>query len=275
MQQEKIRSIVTGMTFAAALSASGPALAFGEVAHQAIAAMSAKLVSEKTLQFAFEILRVRPPEVALRRVQLWADRNPLPEISKWKAAPLPAAGGYDKARDCADGACPAEKIAELRKIAMDKSASNDARSDAISFMMHMVGDVHMPKWIAPDAQPQKGVWVKIGDKTKLMHMLWDDEFAEVFGADPLTVMDQLGVRLTPEQEKGWAAGSGPEWQNETNLATREFLAKLNLTNPELGKTEANPIVLSDAQLKDVQNFYGQQIQKAGVRLGWLLDQSAK
>ena len=141
--------------------------------------------------------------------------------------------------------------------------------------MHMVADVHMPKWIAPDAQPQKGVWVKIGDKTKLMHMFWDDEFADAFGPDPLTVMDQLGVRLKPEQEKGWAAGTPQEWQNETILATREFLAKLNLTNPDLGKTEANPIVLSAAQLQDVQNFYGQQIQKSGVRLGWLLDQSAK
>lgn len=268
------RLAAVGVTFVAMLSASAPVFAFGETGHQAIGAMAAKLVSRQTLDLAVPILRVRPPEVAFRRVELWADQHPTPEILKWKGMALPATGGYDKARDCPDGACPVEKIAEMQRILGDKAATVDARSDAFAYLMHMVADVHMP---LPAAAPPdlNGSWVKIGDKTQRLRLWGDDLFTAKYGADPLTVMDSLGLRLSAENEKGWAGGTPQQWQSETFNATRDFLAKNNLNSPDAGKTEANPIVLSAAQLDALQVFVGQQMQKAGVRLAWLLDQSVK
>lgn len=56
----------------------------------------------------------------------------------------PPATAYDPARDCRFSDCAVDRIELFRAVLADRTASQKARADALTYLIHFVGDLHQP-----------------------------------------------------------------------------------------------------------------------------------
>ncbi len=265
----RVALIAMALTFLQA-----PAFAWGEVGHQAVAAMAARLLNEPTKQMVQSVLKVRPHDMAMRRNALWASQNPLRDTPNWHNASVPPNGGaYDPARDCPGGSCIVEKVGELRRTIVDPAATADARSDAMAYLINFVADVHIPMNAAgaPGA-----LWIKISDKTQKLNLWWDDAFVRLIGDEALTISAILAPKITADQTKLWSNGTPADWTNESFAVSRELIARNNLQlNAQSGSAEAEAVILTPAALEDIKTIVAQRLAMAAVRLAWILNNAGK
>ena len=113
----------------------------------------------------------------LDQISSWADgnRKEYPETGSWHYVDIPLmAHGYNAARDCAQGRCVVDKLAENARMLADKSATPQARLLALKWVVHLVGDIHQPLH-AEDSDDKGGnmVQVQFFGKGTNLHSLWD------------------------------------------------------------------------------------------------------
>jgi hypothetical protein len=135
------------------------ALAWGGLGHRTVAEIAARYLSDQTKAQVIALLGQRPAAKAMVDVAIWADENERPESYPWHTVDIPPDGiRYDRARDCHNDDCIVEKIKDFAKVAGDQRIARSLRADALKYLIHFVGDIHMPLHAyAPLNHPQ-GTW---------------------------------------------------------------------------------------------------------------------
>jgi len=251
-----------------ALLAPSQALAWGVTGHEIVAAIALR---ELTPAARKEVGRLLGGPMMMVHEANWADeiRDTRPETGAWHYVDIPlAAGSYDAGRDCPDRACVVAQIDRALRRLSDRRAPDDARAEALRFLIHLVADVHQPLH-AEDNDDKGGnqVHVRIGRMRANPHKLWDADVIEPLGPDADAAAGNIERGITPARRQDWQSGSASRWANESHAIAREHVYPplQGARNVRLPRDYAD----REAPLARIL------LAKAGVRLAWLLNSALK
>ena len=220
----------------------------------------------------------------LADLAMWADETieERPETESWHTVDIPhGGGGYNRERDCRYDDCIVERIKDFAGILADRRQAKWLRLEALKFVLHFVGDLHVPVHAYAPGAPEdiwrpwkgwEGPWVRIGDETVELHDWWDWHFLARMGLRRNEIAGILAAQITADEQAAWVRGSPEDWANESFQIARAFVIKYRLIDPALleGNSMDKPIVLGDAAAAEATAIVVQRLKMAGVRLAWLL-----
>ena len=189
-----------------------------------------------------------------------------PETAAWHFVDIPvSAASYDPTRDANGGANIIDAIERNEKILADRSANKVARAEALSFVTHLVGDVHQPLHAA-DRDHDKGgnlrlVYLLDQSKSLNLHSAWDSAILKTeLGRTSDTVFaSSLNARISKAEAEKWSQGSLVDWVNESHeLAVNVVYAGI----PERGPLPHLDRTYVDHALLVING----QLSRGGVRL---------
>jgi len=212
--------------------ACNSAWAWGCKGHQTVALIAEKQLTPQARQFVEKLLTENPVDPQLKRYCGSATRDLMADASTWADdvrgtvkngpwhyidIPRGAARG-PAARYCGDGGCVTQAIRDQLAILKDKNADPPKRADALRYLIHFVGDLHMPLH-AISNNDEGGNCVPVryfrrwpqehhDSYTPNLHSLWDTAIVErdMEGAEPPEYADFLGLLFSADFAKWQAAG---------------------------------------------------------------------
>ncbi|MCG3148442.1 MAG: hypothetical protein PCFJNLEI_01885 [Verrucomicrobiae bacterium] len=269
---------MTPFLIATLLLASGlTCRAWGPDGHQIVSRIAEKHLSPATLRHLSELITGSIADTALAS---WADevRRTRPETAPWHYVDIPVGA----ARLDLDHACPSptgcviSAIEQFQKVLADKQTNTATRVEALKFLVHFVGDVHMPLHCAERNHDHGGNTVCVRwpgeDKATKLHAVWDIHFVQtnlhLAGLTALPYADQLAGTITPAQSAAWSTGTVADWAWESHqLAVAQVYPGI----PENGNAFDLPASYIEANRASVTV----QLTKAGLRLARLLDEALR
>jgi hypothetical protein len=210
-----------------------------------------------------ELLAPESPEDA----SVWADgyRGHHPETGPWHYIDIPLGDSrIDLARECPSGYCVTAKTEQFLAALKDPSADRNAKAQALRFVIHFIGDMHQP--LHDEDNGDKGGNTRHvifdGHPDKL-HWVWDTGLLHHVNRNPAAFAAELESRITPQDRAEWQKGTIEDWVMEGHrLAQKVAYGDLSNENPA-------PITAAYEQQADA--VIEIQLEKAGVRLAYLLD----
>jgi hypothetical protein len=238
---------------------ASPVLAWGNVAHRAIAAVSEQHLTPET---AKEVRRLLALEGAanLADVVMWADqirRQEIPGTPDHDVGIPLDAEGYDAARDC-QTRCIVGAIPFYLKILTDRSRPDNERLEALKYVAHLVGDVHQPLHASQDGGGQMVVW---DNKTVYLHILWDVTILAGTYPNPDLLAPVIARRFRPLT----VCGSADQWANESHHIAKTFVFSA------LGSDHRPPIKISDDYAGKALPMIEERVTLAAMRLSCVLN----
>lgn len=276
---------------ALALSAS-PALAWGDLGHEVIAKIAYAHLTPAARAKVDALLASDPdtltaPDFASRAT--WADkyRNGHRETASWHFVDIEldhpdlvaACYGHPRlapGQPVSQGPahdCVTDKIegfaAELRNPATPAAE----RVLALKFIEHFVGDLHQPLH-ASDHMDRGGNCVGLEPSpdghANNLHAYWDSTVVRALGGSADEIAAKLDAQITPAEVNAWSHGDARTWALEGfQLARRDAYALPDRPTCE----EHRSVALSSAYEAAAERDAAVQLERAGVRLAWVLNRN--
>lgn len=245
---------------------AGAAFGWGPEGHRAIAMIAAKNLTPGARSKVGAMLG---PYNSLAAVSTWADdiREEHPETAPWHYIDIPLlASSIDMSRECKEGNCVIGKIIEFQSVLRNKSADPAMRRVALKFLVHFVGDMHQPLHCEDnnDQGANKLQVVFFGQPANL-HAVWDSDILRHEKLYGVQFADELGSRISPSEKTAWTRGTVADWALESHaLAAQVAYGKL---------PRSSPPILNDSYLDATLPVVERQLEKAGIRLAYILNQA--
>jgi S1/P1 Nuclease len=158
MNRLYIRSAVLVSVFSVALSPPPFARPWGCKGHQTVALIAEKHLSSEARQLVQKLLTEDPIDPELKRYcgnsgrDLLADSSTWPDDVRnevkngpWHYIDIPRGASRDPLDQfCGSGGCVTKAITDQLAVLEDKNAASRKRADALRYLAHFVGDLHMP-----------------------------------------------------------------------------------------------------------------------------------
>jgi hypothetical protein len=318
MKSLRMRPFRTILLLSFALSLGcNTAHAWGCKGHQTVALLAEKQMTPEARKFIETLLVENPVDPQLKRYCGNSTRDTLADASTWADdvrgtlkngpwhyidIPRGAARG-PLAQFCGSEGCITQAIAEQLAILKDKNAAPRLRADAARYLIHFVGDLHMPLH-ATTNNDEGGNCVPVrylrrepqefnGSFTPNLHGLWDTAIVErdMEGAEPPEYAAFLGQLFAADISKWQTAGIHvDEWAWESHDLAESVVYKdlepkipVEAPAPVHSCNDANHIGERMLQLHLVANekyqeaaapVARQRIAQAGVRLAMILNEAA-
>jgi len=184
----------------------------------------------------------------------------------WPALPAGAVASRGPAQDCI-----VEKIDEFLAELRNPATNPSEQRVALQFLLHLVGDLHQPLH-ASDDHDQGGnrkIVSAPGLAPNTLHHYWDMVFVERLGRDAADIAHRIGP--TGESDRArWSKGAPADWAMESFA-----VAQSHVYGPLPDRGARHRYELSSAYLEDATAVTAVQLDKAGVRLAWLLNQALR
>ncbi|MGD0006956.1 MAG: S1/P1 nuclease [Terriglobia bacterium] len=243
-------------------SAQPAALAWGHEGHQVIALIAEQYLTATTKAKATDLLGS-----TIEAVASWADeyRRDHRETGAWHYINIPLADStIDMARDCPNGDCVIAKTDQFLGVLRDPHANKDAKEQALKFVIHFVGDLHQP--LHDEDNGDKGGntrHVVFDGHPDNLHWVWDTGLLQHITRNPATLAADLESRITPQDKAEWQKGSIEDWAIEGHRLAQ------TVAYGDLGNE--NPAAITPAYEQQADPVIELQLEKAGVRLAFLLN----
>ncbi len=201
----------------------------------------------------------------LASISTWADdiRPDRPETAPWHYVNIPPdSAGYDP-KDCPNDNCVVAQINRFAQILGDPSQPFAARSEALKFLVHFVGDLSQPMHATADARGGNDVPVtafgaaQCGTRPCNLHSVWDSELIAHTGLSQHRYVKLLEKMITADHLQAGSADP-VAWANDSLQ-----LAKQAWVQPQSDIDE--PYYQRERPVVD------QQLALAGLRLAQLLN----
>ncbi len=189
----------------------------------------------------------------------------------WHFQTEPIDRPYDARANCIGGNCVSVQIERNQRILSDESLPANVRLEALAFMVHFAGDIHMPLHSGDnDDRGGNAIEATYGIAAGLnLHSIWDSALAEraISGATPPMVR-----RFTPADRAALAGGVPADWGRESWELARTFVYA-NALGRDLAPGEASPknATLSQEAIVAAVPVAERRIEQAGLRIADLLD----
>jgi hypothetical protein len=223
---------LAGLSLFAALFVTSPVFAWGCKGHQTVALIAEKHLTPEARQLLETLLKENPIDPQLKRYcgpfpgssladsSTWPDdiRNTL-QNGPWHYIDIPrGAPRGPLAGFCGDSGCITQAITEQLAILKDPRADPRKRADAARYVIHFIGDLHMPLH-ATTNNDEGGTCVPVRffrrnprehnhSYAPNLHSVWDTTILErdMEGADPNEFAEFLDQSFSPQAEAWMKAG---------------------------------------------------------------------
>ncbi len=229
-----MRRLVLAIAALLALLAPVQAGAWGAYAHRQTASIALANVSPQVrakiralLAHEKELGTPQCPLKTLEDAAVWADcvRGEgwrWGYTAAWHYRTAPICQVFDPRSNCAGGNCVTAQITRAHRILADESLPAAIRLEALAFMVHFAGDVHMPLHSGDDEDKggndrEADYGIKPGLN---LHSIWDGPLAERAISDPA---DPVARAYTPAERAELAGGKPDDWGRESWEIARSFV----------------------------------------------------
>lgn len=213
------RCLLVCVSFAAMQSA----LAWGVLGHRTVAQLAQKRLTPAAQAQVDRLLAVTGAH-RLADIATWPDelRDLDPELGK-RTAKLHYINFrsrdciYDPPRDCAGNQCVVWAIGHYAAILGDRSRSDTERAQALSFVVHFVGDVHQP--LHASYRNDKGgndYQVRWHGRGTNLHKIWDTTMLNSTGLSYQALANQLAANAPAVPQ-----GTPAQWAEESCRIVRD------------------------------------------------------
>lgn len=154
------------------------------------------------------------------------------------------------------------QIKEMQAQLKDRSLPAAQRKNALSFLVHLIGDLHQPLHVGrhDDAGGNKIVVYWFGEKTNL-HSVWDSHFVESQQYSYTEYSKLLDI-ASPEQVKAWQSSTLDDWFYESHVLADSIY-----------DSTPNESKLSYKYNYQFQDILNKQLLKGGIRLAGILNET--
>ncbi|QPQ54737.1 S1/P1 nuclease [Allosphingosinicella flava] len=274
------------LILAALLLAPAPAMAWWEYGHETVARIALLNVRPETRAKIAGLLQkqglLETPTCSARTIEeasVWPDCiKPLDDrfsyASSWHYQNVDVCKPFDQKSACKDGNCVSAQIERNAKLLGDPKVPERERVMALAFLVHFVGDLHMPLH-AGDRGDLGGNRVKaayglIEGRTNL-HSVWDGYLAERAISTPAGGAEGLLSGTTPEARAAMAAGSVEDWARENWGVARDYA--YGMKGEPCGPVSDERVHVEEADTVRLIPVVRDQVLKGGLRLARMLDEA--
>jgi hypothetical protein len=262
--QVGVLTICRSTAFLAAILAMPQwAFAWGREGHEVIVMVAGHYIRPETATRLRELLAPESPEQA----SVWADdyRRDHRETAPWHYIDIPLADSrIDMARECSNDNCVITKTEQFLSVLKGPGADKDAKTQALRFVIHLVGDMHQPLHVADNGdEGGNGRHVIFDRHPDNLHWTWDTGLLQHITRNPAALAAELESRITPQDRAEWQKGSIEDWVMEGHRLAQ------TVAYGDLGSENPAPITPEYERQADL--VVELQLEKAGVRLAYLLD----
>lgn len=263
--------------------APAPAQAWGFYAHRQTAAIALANVSPAVRAKIRALLAhekdLGTPDCPLRTLEdaaVWADcvRSEgwrWGYTAAWHYRTAPICKAFDPRANCPGGSCVTAQITRAHRVLADERLPAPVRLEALAFMVHFAGDVHMPLH-SGDNEDRGGNdrEAAYGIKPGLnLHSIWDGALAERAISDPA---DPVVRRYAPAERAELAGGTPDDWGRESWEIARSFVYPTAFDTDDVC---AAPLPMATALSQDDiargVPIAKRRVQQAGLRIAGLLE----
>ncbi len=189
----------------------------------------------------------------------------------WHYRTAPICQVFDPRSNCAGGNCVTAQITRAHRVLADESLPAAVRLEALAFMVHFAGDVHMPLH-SGDNEDKGGNdrEADYGIKPGLnLHSVWDGPLAERAISDPA---DPVVRRYTAAERADLAGGKPDDWGRESWEIARSFVypTAFDTENVCPGPLPEKTALSQEDIVRGVP-IAKRRVQQAGLRISGLLD----
>jgi hypothetical protein len=284
---------------AVAVAGCLPALAcaWGPVGHQAVGAIAQQMLTPAAQSAVAELLRGdldrdgRPSgRTTLAEISEWPDeiRGTAADHPHWHYDNEPICGSDRPPSSwCAQGDCASAEVTAQLAILADRGQPQRQRNEALKWVVHLVGDLHMPLHaadfaqggnlikVAPAGRPRPGRGARQADS---LHWFWDNRLVILALHPSRGEIPPRSMRRLLEQAQAETAAqvaAGPDrWADESNRIARDFTLKIDGLGCALDGTRDFPMVaLSDEYVAQGKRIVEERIALAGARLAYALNRA--
>jgi len=267
----------------ALLLTSAPAQAWGFYAHRKTAEIAAANISTEARAEIRRLLRseraLGTPECPLRSIEdasVWADCVRRTGwrwgyTAAWHYRTAPICQPFNPRANCAGGNCVTAQIERAHRLLADESLPDAIRLEALAFMVHFAGDVHMPLHSGDnedrggnDREADYGIIPGLN-----LHWIWDGPLAERAISDPA---DPVVRRYSPAERAELAGGGPDDWGRESWEIARSFVYPTAFDTDDVcaGELPAKTALSQDDIARGVP-IARRRVQQAGLRIAALLE----
>lgn len=277
------RLIAAALAFAA-LSAPTVAQAWGYYAHRTTGEIALVNIRPETRAAMQRLLQARDqlgvpgcPLATLPDATYWPDC-----IRKdawrwgytfaWHYRTAPIDEPYDPRSNCGGGNCVLAQIERNQRILADESLPANVRLEALVFMVHFVGDVHMP--LHSGDHDDRGGNDRITDYGIVpdlnLHWIWDGPLAD----RAITSAQPSLVRVYSEAEKAELAGGAPaDWGRESWELSRDFVYPNAFDCSDCTGELPLETALTQEDIAAAIPVSQRRVTQAGLRIARMLDEA--
>jgi hypothetical protein len=238
------------------------AWAWSSEGHRIIADIAWDHLTDATL----ENLRPFLGDNDLASISTWADdiRSGHPETGPWHYVDIPPdSAGYDP-KYCPDDNCVVAQINQFARILGDRAQPFAARSEALKYLVHFVGDLSQPLHTMADARGANDIPVTVfgsaqcGDYPCNLHGVWDSELIRHTGIREHRYARQLEEMIAADHLQAGPVDPGA-WANQSLQLGKQAWVQPQADIDEAYYQRERPVV-------------DRQLALAGLRLAELLNE---
>lgn len=278
-----MRWLVAALALLASVMASAPALAWGDYAHRQTATIAEANVSPQ-VRAKIRALLAREKDLGtpgcplktLQDASVWADCIRAEGwrwgyTAAWHYRTAPICEAFNPRANCAGGACVTAQITRAHRVLADERLPAPVRLEALAFLVHFAGDVHMPLHSGDnedrggnDREADYGIVPGLN-----LHWIWDGPLAERAISDPA---DPVVRRYSAAERADLGGGKPDDWGRESWEIARSFIYPSAFDTDNLcdGSLPKKTALTQDDIIRGVP-IARRRVVQAGVRIADLLE----
>lgn len=260
-----------------------PAQAWGFFAHRTTAEIALENVQPETRAGIARLLKAAP-ELGVEGCELasLADAAVWPDCLRkdywrwgytfaWHYRTAPVCEAYDPRANCSGQNCILAQIERNQLILSDESLPANVRLEALAFLVHFIGDVHMPLHSGDhDDRGGNDIETAYGIAPGLnLHWIWDGPLAE----RAITSSPTPLVRRYSDAERAELGGGTPaDWGRESWETSRDFVYPNAFDRPVCeGEDLPDETALTQDDIERAIPISQNRVTQAGLRIAEYLD----
>lgn len=259
-----------------------PAYAWGFYAHRVTAQIALANVSPATRTKIARLIRAEAqlgtPGCDLKSLE---DASVWPDCIRkdywrwgytfaWHYRTTPICEAYQPRANCSGGNCVTAQIERNHRILADESLPAHLRLQALAFMVHFAGDIHMPLHSGDkndrggnDRETDYGIVPGLN-----LHRIWDGALAE----RAITTGENPIVRRYNEAEKvELAGGNAAGWGRESWQLARDMVYPNAFDRDPCAGELPQETALTQEDIVEAVPVARRRVQQAGLRIAALLE----
>jgi hypothetical protein len=275
-----------------ALSLAHSALAWGPEGHRMVGDIAERFLVAETRARIGKLLEADlladgqlSGRHTLGEVANWADEIKDTDWGKrrgsWHYDDVPLCGAAEYAKYCRNGRCASAQLARQIEILGNERARPGQRSEALKWIVHLVGDIHQPLHAA-NRGDRGGNRVQVsffGERDNPpygnlnLHAIWDVHLVRRLLADRGGERAIVSTPIADGDRNAWERGSISGWIDESHRIARDTVYPLLPVAASCSNKIVDVVAIDSTYYVKAAPVIEIQIMKAGVRLARVLNET--